>query len=81
MLSSKRVNKDVIEMYKGKPRIETVITLYTPLDKGSDLHKELSTFLKRIQPTMEGLNNEVEDIVMNTFESDVASIYSGVKNL
>lgn len=81
MLSSKTVSKSVVEMYKGKPYIETVITLYTPLEKDGELYKNLSTFMSKIEPTMKGLNSDVEDVLMETFESDIASIYSGVRNL
>jgi hypothetical protein len=35
----------------------------------------------KIEPTMKGLNSAVEDIIMETFDSDIVSIYSGVKNL
>jgi hypothetical protein len=81
MLSSTTTNKSVIEMYKGKAYIETVITLRSPLDKNDDFYKELSTFMIKIEPTMKGLNSAVEDIIMETFDSDIVSIYSGVKNL
>lgn len=81
MLSSKQVNKEVVKMYKDQPYIQTVITLNTPLDKESDLYKGFQTFLATIEPTMKGLNAEVEDKIAENFESDIVSIYSGVKNL
>lgn len=81
MLSSKRVNMSVVEMYKGKPHIETTITILTPLDEEDELYNNLKNFMSKIEPTMEGMNNDIEDIIGETFESDVVSIYSGVRNL
>jgi hypothetical protein len=81
MFGSKQENKGVIEMYKGKSYIQTIITINTPLDKDSELYKILNTFMGNIEPTMAGLNKDIENVIMDTFEADIVSIYSGVKNL
>lgn len=79
--SSKQINKSVIEMYKGKPHIKTEIVLYSPLESDQDLLNNFKLFPDKIEKTLDGLNRDVEDIIMNTFESDIHSIYSGVINL
>lgn len=83
MLSSKRVNNEVIKMYKGKAYIETNITLYTELDKNSELYKNFKGFMGNIEPTLKGLNDNIEEIIMDNFEdnSDIAEISSSIKGL
>jgi hypothetical protein len=68
-------------MYKEQPYIETTVTFITPLDKDSELYQNLVFHTNTIVPVMEGLNNDVEQIIGDTFEADVSSIHCGVKNL
>lgn len=81
MFGDKRVNKEVIKMHKDKPYIETTVTFITPIDKESNLYHELLMNPSQIKPTMTGLNNDVEEIIGDTFEADVSSIHCSVKNI
>jgi hypothetical protein len=82
MLGAKIVNQPVVKMYvdNKQPYIETTITIRTPLE-GSQIHKNFKMLPEAIQPTLEGMNNGIQDIIGETFEADVVSVYSGVKNL
>ncbi|PEN97889.1 hypothetical protein CN553_12695 [Bacillus cereus] len=81
MFSSKRVNKDVVKMHKGKPHIETTVTFLTPIDKESELYKNLSLYPTTIGKVMEEVSNDVEEVIGDTFEADVQSIHCAVANL
>lgn len=81
MLGSTKINKEVRKLYKGKSYIETTIVLRTELDKDSQLYKNLSGFMGNIEPTMNGINKDIEDIIIDNFEdnSDILQISSHVK--
>ena len=82
MISAKNKNWNVVKMYKEdkQPYIETIIVIRTPL-RESEIHDKFKMFPNSITPTLEGVNNNIEEIIGDTFEADVVSIYSGVKNL
>jgi hypothetical protein len=79
MLSSKTINSGVIEMYEGKAFIKTVITLYSPVDENDPLYEGFKN-ISTIEPVLKGMNSNVEDVLMDTFESDIVSIHSSAKN-
>lgn len=81
MLGAKQKNWNVVKMYKNdkQPYIETTITIRTPL-RNSEIHQEFKKSPTAIQSTLEGMNNDIQEIIGDTFEADVVSIYSGVKN-
>lgn len=83
MISAMIKNTPVIRMYRDEkhPYIETVITIRSPFERGDELHQKLSSRIALITPIMEELNKEVEEKIQDTFEADVVSIYSGVRNL
>jgi hypothetical protein len=81
MFGSKRVNNNVIKMHKGKPHIETTVTFLTPIDKESELFQNLAFHPSTIAKVMEGLNNDVEEVIGDTFQADVKSVHCVVVDL
>lgn len=81
MFSAKRVNRDIIKMHKGKPHIETTVTFLTPIDRDSELYQNLVFHPNTISKVMEGLNNDVEEIIGENFEADVQMIHNAVVDL
>lgn len=81
MLGSKIKNWNVIKMYRGdkQPYIETTITIRTPL-RGKEIHQKFKQNPDKIKETLKGMNDNIGEIVGDTFESDVVSVYSGVRN-
>lgn len=82
MISSKIKNWSVIKMYRERkqPYIETVITIRTPI-KGSEIHNNFKMYPDTITPTLDIVNNDINEMIGDTFEADIVSVYSGVKNI
>lgn len=76
---TKKVNNIVYDTHKGKPVFVHEIKLLTPVSE--DLlqkinSKEKGTSIEVIESLLESLNNAIHEILMDTFESDVAEITS-----
>lgn len=81
MFGAKLRNREVIKMYKGQPHIETTVTFLTPIDRDSELFKSLSMKPSAISKTMAGLNNDVQEVIGDTFTADVQEVHCTVVDL
>lgn len=80
MLSEKRNNRHVIEMHNGQPHIRTEVAFLTPINEEDVIKFQTLMLHKEMNSTLKEMIAKVEEVIGDTFECDVESIYVGVRN-
>lgn len=81
MFSEKVKNKHVIEMHNGQPHIRTEVSFLTPIKKEDVIKFQALMLHNELDNTIKEMVARVEEIIGDSFECDIESIYVGVKHI